>query len=139
VLKICAALVVASTAWLSADQWQDFVAAPKEPSFYAGKWELAVGQHSVNGPFDRILELKVDGTNLTGTMTSGPRTVRVDGEMTPSFYLRVEPGTSLLPEMEAEKFVGAAWDGKVLLGTYFRGTEGSSRMTGWAARRPLSQ
>ena len=139
-LKICAALVVASAAWLSADQWQEWAAAPREPSFYAGKWELAVGQYSVNGPFDRILELKVDGTKLTGTMTKGTRTVRVEGEMAPSFYFRVEPGTGLLPEMEAEHFVGAAWDAKVLLGSYFRrGTVGSARLTGWAARRPLSQ
>ena len=131
------ALVVVSAVCLSAVQ--EWAAAPREPSFYAGKWELAVGQHSINGPFDRILELKVDGTRLTGTMTKGTRSVRIDGEMAPSFNFQVEPGTSLLPDTEAEKFVGAAWDGKALLGSYFRGTGESAQMTGWAARRPFSQ
>ena len=117
------ALVVVSAVCLSAAQ--EWAAAPREPSVYAGKWGLAVGQHSINGPFDRILELKVDGTRLTGTMTKGTRSVRIDGE--------------LAPDTEAEKFVGAAWDGKVLLGSYFRGTGESAQMTGWAARRPFRQ
>jgi hypothetical protein len=96
--------------------------APKDPSFFVGKWELAVGQHSISGPFDRVLELKVDGTKLTGTMTTGTRTVKVVGELGPSFYFR----------SETETFTGAAWDGRLLMGCHFQ----KNALTGWAARRP---
>ena len=122
--RLCALLLVVSVAWLSADQGPQS-AAPREPNFYAGKWELAVGQHSTNGSFDRILDLKVDGTKLTGTLTTGTRTVEVVGELAPAFYFR----------SETETFTGAAWDGKVLQGCHFQGTG----LTGWAARRPSSQ
>ena len=43
--RIYAVLLVVSVAGLSADQGQQST-APREPSFYAGEWELAVGQHS---------------------------------------------------------------------------------------------
>jgi hypothetical protein len=126
---ICPALLIVSVAWLSADQWQQFSPPPKEPSFYTGKWELAVGQHSINGPFDSILDLKVDGTKLTGILTTDTRTVEVAGELTPDFYFR----------SETERFTGAAWDGKLLVGSHFQGTGKSITLTGWAARRPATK
>ena len=131
-LRICALLLVVSAAWLSADQEQR--AAPSEPTFYAGTWELAVGQYPTN--FDRILELKVDGTKLTGTMTMGTLTVKVVGGVDKNFYLRTEVGTDSSPQLEVETFVGATWDGTLLQGTRFRGSGDSSGKTGWAARRP---
>ena len=124
-IATCAALLVASVAWLSAQQNPESL-APKDPNFFVGTWELAVGQHSANGPFDRILELKVDGTKLTGTLTIGTRIVEVVGELAPDLYFR----------SETESFTGASWDGKLLRGCHFQGTGASAGLTGWSARRP---
>lgn len=123
----CLALLLALGAVeLRADQATTSV--PKDLNFFIGKWELAVGQHSISGPFDRMLELSVDGSQLTGTMTIDTRTVKVVGAFGPNFYLRSVTGTV--------SFTGTAWDGSLLTGCYFQGMGASARMTGWAARRP---
>ena len=70
-------LVVVSFAGLSAEQTPQSLSL-RNPIVPAGKWELATGQHSVR--FDgklSILELKVEGAKLTGTITTGHGELRI--------------------------------------------------------------
>ena len=56
----------------------------------AGRWELATGQRSLR--FDgklSILELTMEGAKLTGTITTGTRTVKVVGEVSSILALSV--------------------------------------------------
>ena len=135
IISFCILLLAGAAVGLAAYQDQPGP-APRDADFYAGRWEVAVGQHPTNGPFDRVLELRVSGAKLTGTLTTGSRTVGVVGELDKGFYLRTEASTDPSPQVEVETFVGAAWDGTLLHGTYFRSIGDSTRKTGWAARRP---
>jgi hypothetical protein len=136
-IAICTMLLVVSVAGFSAEQNPQSLSL-RDPSVLAGKWELATGQHSLR--FDgklSILELTVEGAKLTGTITTGTRTVKVVGEVkSGTIAFRTETPTD--PAAEAESFTGGFPDGR-LQGCYFRRYNGSWSLTGWSARRPSSQ
>jgi len=134
-IAICAMLLAVCVAGLSAGQNPQSLSV-RDPSVLAGQWELATGQRSLG--FDgrlSILELTVQGTKLTGTITTGARTVKVVGEVkSGTIAFRTETPTD--PAAEAESFTGRFADGS-LHGCYFRRVNGSWSLTGWAARRLL--
>jgi hypothetical protein len=109
---------------------------PQSPQAFAGKWDMAVGAPQAT-VFNRTLEVSVNGTTVTGTMTIGTRTVKLVGEVKDgSMTLRPEPVRALTSEGdELDSFFGSFREGEIQ-GVYFHRVDGRLGKTGWRAKRP---